>query len=259
MLSVRYRSEFMRMCIHMYFGFYSQTVLSLILLKWFNLFCPARIWDFIQFSPLLRHNPNKCSTYLISFAFDLVRCYFFFHHSLFICALYIPTFRLKTKDQPTHRHTRKKPFYLILSAIHEYVLFCLLSYFSLMATFFCVCILWTIWIVCLFFSRFTHVVYVNNVFSLEYKKLYSGSFWRPAQIQIKLIANCWHFFIVHFSLYVLLAYLTQRMVTFDDENGVYSIFGQCKYNHSEIYSRWASQLPAQLVCLLFYFFLLGMY
>lgn len=170
MLSIRYRNE----CMYMYFGFYSQTVLSLILLKWFNLFCPARIWDFIQFSPLLQHNPNKCSTYLISFAFDLVRCNFFFslHHSLYAHS----TFRLFGQKQRTnhHRHTHNKKTFLFDFICNSRICIVLFAeLFFVDGYFLCVCFFFNHFGLCVGFCfRFTHIVHVEQCISLEYKTIF---------------------------------------------------------------------------------------
>lgn len=99
----------------------------------------------------------------------------------------------------THTHTpaqgqrervwerEKQPFYLILSAIHEYVLFRLLSYFSLMD------------ILDHFLCMFLHNEIVRTSIR-NYMHRDRGVF-ESAQIQIKLIANCWHFFVRSFVLF----------------------------------------------------------
>lgn len=114
-------------------------------------------------------------------------------------AFYILTDTNKNKvSTDTYAHTHgegEKPFYLILSAIHEYVLFYVCWVIFRWWLFFVYFLnhFWTVF----FFP--THNVYANNVFDWD-----TGSLlFLPTQIQIKLIANCWHFFIVYFSLFCL--------------------------------------------------------
>lgn len=118
---------------------------SLISLKRFNLFYFVRHEYGISFnSELLQSVIPTIQFHLISFAYSSE------------CSVHLP----KTKGQLTHTATTRASeteiqtfFYLILSTIHEYVLFYLLSYFSLMVTFFSSC---SICVCNIFFSEYAH-------------------------------------------------------------------------------------------------------
>lgn len=146
---------------------------------------------------------------LIRIRFGPLLLFFFF----FFTILYMRTLHSDNSAKnkgPTnhHRHTQKKNlfiwFYLQFTNMYCSVCWVIFRWWLL---FMCVCIFLN-HLDCLsvfFFALRTYRLCENYI--------YSESFWRPAQIQIKLIANCWHFFIVHFSLYIFLDCLTQRVVT----------------------------------------------
>lgn len=165
-------------------------------------------------------------------------------HSL-RCALYIPTIRLKTKDQPTHTHTRKHPkktffiwFYLQFTNMYCSVCWVILRWWLLFSCV-CMCILWTIW--CTFFS---YKCCLCEQCSLWECFLCSFLFWGQLKfksnwLRIVGISLLFISLYIFFLLLILFACLTQRVWRW--KCSIYK-FGQSKDYHSEIYFRWTRQL-----------------
>lgn len=127
--------------------------------------------------------------------------------------------RAKTKDQPTHIHIHithgegEQPFYLILSAIHEYVLFYVCWVIFRWWLFF-VCFVNHFWTV-FFFQRTT---FMRTMFSTEILGVFFWANSNSNQTDCKLLA-----FLYCSFLFILSEQKRWRTcdVLFDDENVLY--------------------------------------